>query len=182
MTVFDLEELELAYAPPFSSAKDPINYLGFIGANMMKGDIRFVSWHEIEDLKKEGAFLLDVRRKDEYDIAHIPGSVNIPLYDIRKSLDKIPKDKKVITICVAGLRGYIASRILMQNGFNNIYDLSGGFKTWHFASVKQENKNIFNKNYSNYKLFDEIPDCLLNGNYAFADKVYMNYSPKCKDL
>lgn len=136
MTVFDLEELELAYAPPFSSAKDPINYLGFIGANMMKGDIRFVSWHEIDDLKKEGAFLLDVRRKDEYDIAHIPGAVNIPLYDIRKNLDKIPKDKKVITICVAGLRGYIAARILMQNGFNNIYDLSGGFKTWHFASVK----------------------------------------------
>lgn len=136
MTVFDLEELELAYAPPFSSAKDPINYLGFIGANMMKGDIKFVSYYEIDELKKQGAFLLDVRRKDEYDIAHIPGSVNIPLYDIRTNLNKIPKDKKIITICVAGLRGYIGARILMQNGFKEVYDLSGGFKTWHFANTK----------------------------------------------
>lgn len=136
MTVFDLEELELSYAPPFSSAKDPVNYAGFVGANMINGDVKCVNWNEIDRLKEEGAVLLDVRTRGEYEMGTIPGAINIDLNTIRDNLDRIPKGQKIIIFCQAGLRAYVGYRILANNGYKNIYDLSGGFKTWHYANLK----------------------------------------------
>ncbi|MBN1154385.1 FAD-dependent oxidoreductase [candidate division KSB1 bacterium] len=147
LTVYDLEDLELAYAPPYSSAKDPVNHAGYVGANILRGDVQIVHWHEIEALKKEGAFLLDVRDVEENAIDTIEGSVNIPVNQLRSNLDKLPKDKKIIIYCQIGLRGYIAWRILHQHGFKNIHNLSGGFKTYNFATMKQSNEDIFERDY-----------------------------------
>jgi len=145
LTVFDLEELELAYAPPYSSAKDPVNMAGYVGANILKDDVKIVHWHQIEDLKKEGALLLDVRDVEENATATIEGSVNIPVNNLRERLDEIPKNKKIVVYCQVGLRGYIAYRILKQHGCKNLYNLSGGFKTYNFATLKQSNEDIFER-------------------------------------
>ena len=147
LTVNDLEDLELAYAPPYSSAKDPVNMAGYVAANILKGDVQIVHWHEIDALKKDGAFLLDVRDVEEHATDKIQGSVNIPVNELRKRLDELPKNKKIIIYCQIGLRGYIAWRILHQHGFKNIYNLSGGFKTYNFATLKQSNEDIFERDY-----------------------------------
>ncbi|MCG8484793.1 MAG: FAD-dependent oxidoreductase, partial [Clostridia bacterium] len=125
-TVYDLKELELAYAPPYSSAKDPVNMIGFVGENILKGLTDVVHWKSIEQFKREG-YLLDVRDIDEYLDGHIEGAEHIPLNDLRSNLDNIPKDKKIIVYCKGGLRGYIAERYLKQNGFNDVSNISGGY-------------------------------------------------------
>lgn len=126
LTVFDLEELELAYAPPYSSAKDPINMAGFTAANILKGDMKIMHWDQLEELDVGQYMLLDVRTDEEYKNGHMEGSVNIPVDSIREKLNEISKDKKVIIYCKIGLRGYIAYRILAQKGFD-VYNLSGGY-------------------------------------------------------
>ena len=125
MTVSDLAELELAYAPPFGSAKDPVNYVGFVAENIIKGDTIPVSPDEIP----KNAFLLDVREPDEVMCGAVPGSVNIPLGKLRESLDKLPKDKTIITICRVGSRAYLAERYLREQNYN-VKNLSGGYMTW----------------------------------------------------
>jgi peroxiredoxin family protein/rhodanese-related sulfurtransferase/TusA-related sulfurtransferase len=147
-TIFDLKEIEHAYAPPYSSAKDPVNMLGFVGENIYQGHLKIIHWHEITDLDKTKNFFLDVRTGEEALLGTIEGSVNIPLDDIRMRLSEIPKDKKIIIFCGVGLRGYIAARILMQNGFNEVYNLSGGYKTYELAIQKQDNGDI----YEGYKI------------------------------
>ena len=112
MTVSDLAELELAYAPPFGSAKDPVNYVGFVAENIIKGDTVVVSPDEI----KESDFLLDIREPDEILCGTIPGAVAIPLGKLRGELDKLPKNKEIIVFCRVGLRGYLAERYLRQQG------------------------------------------------------------------
>lgn len=90
---------------------------------------------------------MDVRTKAEHEMGTIPGAVNIDLNTIRDNLDKIPKDKQIITFCQAGLRAYVAYKILKNNGYKDIYDLSGGFKTWHYAYLKQSNEKIFDRDH-----------------------------------
>lgn len=129
-TIYDLQELEQAYAPPFSSAKDPVNNAGFVAENILKGDMKIIHWREVGTLDFQKDFLLDVRTQDEYKLKHIDGAVNIPGDELRDRLNEIPRDKRIIVYCGVGLRGYLAYRILTMNGYKEVYNLSGGFKTW----------------------------------------------------
>ncbi|MEO8417095.1 MAG: FAD-dependent oxidoreductase [Ginsengibacter sp.] len=128
-TIYDLVEFEHAYAPPYSSAKDPVNMAGFVAENILLGRLKIFYWNELENLQADD-FLLDVRREDEYNEGKIANAVNIPIDEIRKRLDEIPKDKNIYIYCEAGLRGYLAQRILVQNGFNHVQNLSGGYNLW----------------------------------------------------
>lgn len=130
MTVFDLEELELAYAPPYSSAKDPVNMAGFVAANILRGDSDAITSDELATLDRNKYILLDVRNKPEMDsLGAIEGAVHIPLHELRNRLGELDRNKTIVTYCAIGLRGYLAIRILAQNGFKT-KNLSGGYKTW----------------------------------------------------
>ncbi|MBA4387473.1 MAG: CoA-disulfide reductase [Verrucomicrobia bacterium] len=128
MTVFDLENLELAYAPPYGSAKDPVNYAGFVAANVVRGDMRI--WHAA-DAAKAGAdrMLLDVRTPGEFRNGTIAGATNIPVEDLRRRIGELPKDRELLVFCQVGLRGYLACRILSQNGLA-CRNLTGGYRTF----------------------------------------------------
>lgn len=130
-TVFDLQELELAYAPPFSSAKDPVNLAGYVAGNIINGDMEVIHWHEIEHLDQKATLVVDVRTPGEYQVGHLPGAVNIPLSEIREHLSELPKDKEIILCCGVGFRAYLAYRILVQNGFQKVKNLSGGCLTYN---------------------------------------------------
>jgi len=138
MTIYDLKELEHAYAPPYSSAKSSINMIGFVGENILKGLIKTISWKDIQN-KTSDAIILDVREIAETELGIIPGATNIPLNELRTRLKELPNNKKIFVYCAVGLRGYIATRILLQNGFTEIYNLSGGYKAWKTATEKSEN-------------------------------------------
>ena len=130
MTVEDLAELNLTYAPPFSSAKDPVNYAGFVACNVMEGRIEQCFWDEMDDLAEdEGNFLVDVRSEREYGEGHIEGSLNIPVDSIRQRIGEIPRDKKIVLICHSALRSYIAGRILVQKGYRCCH-LAGGYRLY----------------------------------------------------
>lgn len=125
LTVYDLEELELAYAPPYSSAKDPVNMAGFVAANILKGDVKVIHWDEL-DAHRENGILVDARTKVEYENGYYPEAVHFPLDSLRQHIDQIPKDKKLLVYCKTGLRSYLACRILTQKGFD-AYNISGGY-------------------------------------------------------
>ena len=125
-TVNDLVGLELSYAPPFGSAKDPVNISGMVAENILADNLKVVYWDEIEELSK-GSFVLDVRTPTERAIGKLEGSYNIPIEELRARINEVPKDKKVIVYCAKGLKSYFASRILMQNGYENVFSLSGGY-------------------------------------------------------
>ncbi|UNK21173.1 CoA-disulfide reductase [Paenibacillus sp. N3/727] len=129
LDVYDLTELELSYAPPYSSAKDPVNYAGYVASNMMEGSVETVQWHEIDELIKRGGTLIDVREPGECKAGYIEGSINIPLNDLRSRLEELPKNETLYVSCQVGLRGYLASRILAENGFS-VKNLDGGWKTY----------------------------------------------------
>lgn len=129
LTVEDLTEIELAYAPPFSSAKDPVNMAGYVATNIMYGDVDTIQWHEVDQIIADGGLLIDVREPIEREMGYIKGSINIPLGDIRERLHDIPKDKTVYVSCQVGLRGYLASRILSENGYE-VKNVDGGWKTY----------------------------------------------------
>ncbi len=136
-TVADLEKLELTYAPPYSSAKDPVNMLGFIASNIMKGDVKVFQYHDIADLDPATSFLVDVRTPEEYSLGSIPDARNYPLDEIRSRLAHFPKNKKIYLFCQVGLRGYLAARILQQNGYHEVYNLTGGYKLYHTVILDQ---------------------------------------------
>ncbi len=128
--VTDLKELELCYAPPFGSAKDPVNMAGFVTENVINGTVKQFFWHDVENLPRDGSVtLLDVRTKTEISRGMIDGFVNIPLDTLRDNLDKLPKDKPVYVHCHSGLRSYIACRILSGNGYD-CYNLAGGWRLY----------------------------------------------------
>jgi NADPH-dependent 2,4-dienoyl-CoA reductase/sulfur reductase-like enzyme/peroxiredoxin family protein/rhodanese-related sulfurtransferase/TusA-related sulfurtransferase len=131
MTVYDLEKLELAYAPPFGSAKDPVNYAGFVAANVLRREVGIC---HVADMTNPGPgqMTLDVRTTPEVQQGTIPGSVHIPLDELRSRMSELPKDKEVLAFCQVGLRGYLACRILSQNGVA-CRNLSGGYKTYTHA-------------------------------------------------
>jgi NADPH-dependent 2,4-dienoyl-CoA reductase/sulfur reductase-like enzyme/rhodanese-related sulfurtransferase len=137
MTVFDLEEVELAYAPQFGSAKDPINMVGFVGAGLVRGDHPQLDMSALlATPEAEPPFLLDVRTTDEFAAGHLPAAVNIPVDDLRSRLNELPRDRQIAAYCQVGQRGYIATRILRQAGFDAA-NVSGGYKTYELYSPKQ---------------------------------------------
>ncbi|MEG1917418.1 MAG: FAD-dependent oxidoreductase [Oscillospiraceae bacterium] len=128
LTAADLEELELSYAPPYSSAKDPVNMAGFAIENLRSGKVKHHHWHDVETLPRDGSVtLLDTRTKREFAEGHIPGTINIPVDELREHLDELDKSKKIYVNCYSGLRSYIACRILTQHGFD-CSNLSGGYR------------------------------------------------------
>lgn len=128
-SINEMVEFEHAYAPPYSSAKDPINMAGFVAENILLERLHVFYWNEIDSIKEDD-LLIDVRSADEYEAGKMDGSINIPVDEIRNRLNEIPKDKHIYIYCEAGLRGYLAQRILKQNGYNNVSNLSGGYYLW----------------------------------------------------
>ena len=133
-TVHDLAELEHAYAPPYSSAKDPVNMAGFVAENILNKKSQIIQWRELAELPAD-TIRIDVRTHDEYKLGTIPGFINIPVDELREHLDELPKEKPIVVTCAVGLRGYLAYRILLQNGFKHVRNLSGGYKTWSVATA-----------------------------------------------
>lgn len=146
-TVFDLADIEHAYAPPYSSAKDPVNIAGMVAENILEGITKTVSWRDISNDEEGLYYLLDIRTPDEFQLGSIEGAVNIPLDELRLHLDEIPHNKKIVPFCGVGLRAHVACRILMQSGFDEVFNLSGGLKTFETASQKQSNEDIFANDY-----------------------------------
>jgi NADPH-dependent 2,4-dienoyl-CoA reductase/sulfur reductase-like enzyme/rhodanese-related sulfurtransferase len=128
MTVFDLEEAELAYAPQFGSAKDPINMAGFIGAGLLRGEQPQVTVSELETAT-DTPLLLDVRTPAEFAAGHLPGAVLLPVDELRARLNELPRDRRIVAYCRVGQRGYLATRVLLQEGFTAA-NLSGGYLAW----------------------------------------------------
>ncbi len=132
MTVHDLAELELAYAPPYGSAKDPVNLAGMAAQNVLAGDVTLAQWNEVATLDPRTTLLLDVRRPDERARGFIPGSTNIPLDELRQRLNELPRDREIVAYCQSGQRSYIAARILSQRGFR-VRNLTGAYRTWQIT-------------------------------------------------
>lgn len=139
MTVFDLQEFELAYAPPYGSAKDPVNMAGYTAGNIIKGVVKPIQWHEIDKLD-DNTVILDVRTEIETQFGMLDGAVNIPVNSLRDRLDELDKDKEIAVYCAVGLRGYIACRILSGNGFTNVKNLAGGYKL--YSSVEDDKNQV----------------------------------------
>ena len=129
-TIYELAEFEHAYAPPYSSAKDPINMAGFVAENILQDRLRIFYWNELETISKDD-ILLDVRTKEEFELGSISSAINIPIDNLRERMVELDKNKNIYIYCQAGLRGYLAQRILVQNGFNKILNLSGGYQLWN---------------------------------------------------
>ena len=134
MTIEDLADLELAYAPPFGSAKDPVNLAGMIGQNIRQGDLSVAQWDEVAGLNLAATVILDVRQPNEWDAGHIPNALNIPLPELRARLAELPKDKEIVAYCHSGQRSYYACRILTQNGFR-CRNLTGAWVTWKHGAA-----------------------------------------------
>jgi rhodanese-related sulfurtransferase len=130
-TVYDLEEVELCYAPQFGSAKDPVNFAGMVAANALRGDMPLSHWDSLD-----GAFLLDVREPVELVVESVPGAVNIPMGQLRTRLGELPRDREIRIICRSAQRAYYATRILLQNGFKT-KNISGGMLSRAMYSLEE---------------------------------------------
>jgi len=136
LTVFDLEELDLCYAPPYGSAKDPVNMAGYVGANLIKKDLEKINWHEVAGLDPEKTVLLDVRSKIEVRTSGtIDGAVHIPVDELRDRMGELDKNKTHVAYCAVGMRSYLAYKMLIQHGFSAA-NLAGGFRTYLAATEK----------------------------------------------
>ena len=143
-TVQDLCDLELAYAPPFGSAKDPVNIAGYVASNVLNGSHEVMGWRELQRLNTAGALqLVDVRTPEEFEIGTLPHARNIELDHLRERLGELDKTQPVVLFCQIGVRGYLAYRILKQHGFTQVKNLTGGIKTYAWATEKQANPDIF---------------------------------------
>ena len=136
ITAPELMDLELAYAPPFSSAKDPVNMLGYVADNIASGRMEVVQWSELEQLQAEGAVIVDVRTRYEFSRGAIPGALHIPIDDLRNRFVELPRDRKIVVYCQVGQRGHTAAMYLRGMGFNAI-NLDGGIKTWAASPAKR---------------------------------------------
>lgn len=134
-TVEQLTRLEHAYAPPFSSAKDPVAISGYVAGNILSGKMTPLYWREMQQADKSQVTLVDVRTPDEYALGTIPGAINIPLDNLRERLADIPENKPVYLFCGVGLRGYLASNILKSKGYPDVRNLIGGLKTYNAATA-----------------------------------------------
>jgi len=138
MTVFDLEHLELAYAPPYGSAKDPVNMAGFVASNVIRKDTQVIHVQDLESALQKDTQLVDVRSSKEHQAGHIPSSMNLPIDSLRSEVERLDPKRPIIVYCQVGFRGYLAYRILSQLGFK-VMNLDGGFKSWK-ASPSAEQK------------------------------------------
>lgn len=146
LKVTDLTELELAYAPPFGSAKDPVNIAGYVAENVLNGSHEIIGWRELRDLLQDNPAsfqLVDVRTPEEFSIRTLPGARNIELDRLRERIGELDREKPLIVFCQVGLRGYLAYRILKQAGFKDVRNLTGGFKTYAWATEKQSSTDLF---------------------------------------
>ncbi len=142
-SVEDLTELELSYAPPFSSAKDPVNMAGFVAQNVLEGRSHIGTWSDVKAMNQEDYILVDVRSDEEYKNGHVEGAINIPVDSLRERLSELDPNKMIVEYCQVGLRGYVADRILSQNGYQ-VMNVTGGYKTafsLKFDPVKDNNKH-----------------------------------------
>ena len=134
-TVYDLIKTEQCYAPPFSSAKDPIAIAGYAASNIISGAMPVIDWRKLRDTDRSQVQLLDVRTPAEFELGTIEGAVNIPLDDLRERICEIPRNKKIVIFCAVGLRGYLAQRILMGRGYADVWNLSGGYQIYSLATM-----------------------------------------------
>lgn len=168
MTVFDLEELELSYAPPYGSSRDPVNLIGYVASNILRNDLQTIEWDEVDSLDRHSNFILDVRKPEELMIGMIDGAKNIPLQQLRQHINEIPKNRRVVVYCQAGQRAYFATRILKQMGFD-VVNLDGGYKTYSHAVGRQSNFDIFeNVSISSREEIHEVPPKRLMGGSEFT--------------
>lgn len=167
-TVYDLEEIEHGYAPPYSSAKDPVNIAGFVAENVLTGKSRQIHWSELATLDKREVYLLDVRTPEEFAVGTIDGATNIPLAELRDRLGEVPRNKRIVVFCGVGQRAYNAERILRGRGFENVVNLSGGFKTYSLATQKQSNEDIFEGDWvgKDDMIYQADPDAIAAGGAA----------------
>lgn len=135
----DLLDSELCYAPPYSSAKDAVNILGMCADNVIRGLVKPAYYEDIE-----GSYIVDVRIADSYNVKTINGAINIPLAQLRDRINEIPKDRKVVLVCDSGYTSYVASRVLIQNGFNNVFSLMGGMKL--YKEIEKDKEGTVSKN------------------------------------
>lgn len=145
-TVYDLQELELAYAPQYSSAKDPVNIAGFVASNLLRKDYRTIEAAVLLKMEQEDVQILDVREREEYELGYVSHSINIPLGELRKRLNELDPSKKIITYCSVGLRSYLALRILFLNGFGNVLNLNGGYRTYQALRSEMGGKGYSDMN------------------------------------
>lgn len=129
-SVYDLMEFDHAYAPPYSSAKDPVNIAGFVAENILTGVMKVMHWRQVPGLDRANTFILDVRTTGEHRAGTIEGSVNIPVDELRDRIASVPRDKTIVVFCAVGQRAHVAARILRQSGFDEVYNLSGGYRTY----------------------------------------------------
>lgn len=157
-TVYDLIKLEQAYAPPYSSAKDPVAIAGYTAANIICGAMPVIYWRDVRDLDLSKNCLIDVRTQDEYQLGTIKGAMNIPLDDLRERISEIPVDRPVVLFCAVGLRGYLALRILTGRGYKNVRNLSGGYQVYCVATqkIKSEPSAATGKGKGQPELKDQI--------------------------
>ncbi|MBE5033039.1 FAD-dependent oxidoreductase [Gallalistipes aquisgranensis] len=134
-TVYDLQQVEHTYAPPFSSAKDPIAIAGYVAGNVISGAMPVTTWRQVAGMDRSEALFLDVRTREEFAFGSIPDAMNIPLDELRGRIDELPRDKDIHLYCAIGLRGYLALKILMGCGFTRVTNLSGGYKTYATATA-----------------------------------------------
>jgi CoA-disulfide reductase len=153
LTVFDLQDIEPCYAPPYNSAKDPVNMLGYYASNIMEGITETIQWHEIDKLDKENSIVVDIREEFELVTGSLDNSIHIPLEQLRDRLDEIPKNKKVYVTCQVGLRGYVACRVLEQNGIK-CTNIDGGMKTYLY--VKRAGESIKNQYKNSKEIKNEV--------------------------
>ncbi|SFD12223.1 CoA-disulfide reductase [Clostridium uliginosum] len=153
LTVFDLQDVEPCYAPPYNSAKDPVNMLGYYASNIIEGVVETIQWHEIDGLDKKNSIILDVREEFELVTGKLDNTINIPLGKLRDRLNEIPKDKKIYVTCQVGLRGYIACRLLEQHEIK-CTNIDGGIKTYLY--VKRAEESISNQYKNRKDLKDEV--------------------------
>ena len=144
LTVYDLSDLELAYAPPFGSAKDPVNMAGFVAQNIIEERMPVFYFDDVENIDPATQILLDVRTNGEHERGNIPGSMLIPIDSLRDRLAELDKSKEILVYCEVGFRGYFATRILLQNGFR-VKNLSGGYKTWSASRASDSEAPIVRK-------------------------------------
>lgn len=147
LTVFDLQDVEPCYAPPYNSAKDPVNMLGYYASNIIEDMVDTIQWHEVDDIVKNEGVIIDVREEFELVTGGIKGTIHIPLGQLRDRLNEIPKDKKLYVTCQVGLRGYVACRLLNQYGFK-CTNIDGGVKTYQSVKRAEESLAKLNKNSS----------------------------------
>lgn len=146
LTIFDLPDLELAYAPPFGSSKDPVNIVGYVGSNMMQKEFGVVNQNELDEFRKKKALLIDARTPLEYSIGHIQDSVNIPYYGVRRNLDKLPKEKDapIVVYCNVGHTAYLFIKVLVNHGYTNVHNLLGGYKIYKALHQKNHDEELHN--------------------------------------